>query len=160
VPKVGKATALFLSSFLEVYNRYNQSKQKQNVRSFRDMEDISNYVRVCFVSEPEENLHALLLDKDMHLIRDEIISHGIFSQVPLNMRSLTMHCLNSKASYVVLCHNHPSNILFPSSHDVHLTAEVATVLHRLNIELLDHIIVGTDGVLSMKNSNEYAYLFF
>lgn len=124
------------------------------------MADISHYIQVTFVSEPEENLHALLLDGEMHLIRDEIISNGIFSQVPLDLRRLTMHCLNTKAASVVLAHNHPSNFIYPSSEDVTQTGEVVTMLHRLQVELLDHFIVGEDSIFSMKNSKEYSYLFY
>lgn len=159
VPGVGEKTALFLSNLTGVSSRFSQSKQKQNIRKFRNLQDVAQYVRVAFVNDPDERLHALMLSNDLHLIRDEIISYGIFSQVPFDWRSLMVQCVNTKAAYVVLAHNHPSNILFPSSEDIRQTGEVSKLLQRMEIKLLDHFIVGQDGVNSLRDSKEYNYLF-
>ena len=160
VDGVGEITAVFLSNLLAVEGRYHQSKQKQNVRKFRDLEDIHSYLKVAFVSMPREELHALFLDKDMHLIRDVAIANGTYAQVEVDLRLLTTHCLNTKAVSVVLAHNHPSDFLLPSSQDVHQTTEVAQLLNRLKVNLLDHVIVGSNDTFSMKSSREYSYLFY
>ncbi len=160
VPGVGEKTALFLGNLSKINNRYIRSKQNQNVRKFRNLQDVANYVRVAFVNEQEERMHALVLNSEMHLIRDEVVSHGLFSQVPLDLRRLAVCCLNTKATSVVLAHNHPSNILFPSTADIQQTQSVATMLKQLQVSLLDHFIVGTDGVYSLRDSKDTSYLFF
>ena len=160
VPGIGEKTASFLSSLLSVYDRYEKSKQKQNVRKFRSLDDISDYVRVAFANETDERVHALVLNSDLHLIEDEIISYGLFSQVPMDLRQLISCCLTSKASSVVLAHNHPSGILFPSTADIHQTQTVSLMLKQLHVNLLDHFLVGNNEVRSLRDFKETAYLFF
>lgn len=160
VEGVGEITATFLSECLGVWKRYQTSKEKQKVRRLRNFEDIVAYLRVVFLANPQESLHALFLDENMTLIRDEIIAGGAFYQVDVDFRRLAKESINTNAAYVVLAHNHPSEFLFPSAQDVHQTAEVASVLHRIQVKLFDHIIVGKDDVFSMKNSDEYSYLFY
>ncbi len=160
VEGVGEVTATFLSGLLGVEKRYHTSKEKQNVRKFRDLKDVLSYLRVTFITENKETLHALLLNKDMHLIRDEVLAQGAMCQVDLDLRTLTAHCLNTKATYLVLAHNHPSGFALPSSQDLHQTAEIVTVLQRLDVKLLDHIIITGNDVYSMRDSTEYSYMFF
>lgn len=160
VDGIGKNTATFLSEFVSVTKRYRLSKEKQNLRKLRDLKDIVAYLRVLFATNPQESLHALFLDKEMHLIRHAVIAGGEFYQVKVDLRLLARETLNTNASYVVLAHNHPSEFVFPSAQDVTQTAEVATTLERIQVNLLDHVIVGKDEVFSMKESGEYSYLFF
>ncbi len=160
VDGVGKTTATFLSGFLGIGKRYHLSKEKQNTRRLRDLNDIVAYLRVLFATNPQESLHALFLDENMNLIRHAVIAGGEFFQVKVDLRLLAREALNTNASAVVLAHNHPSEFVFPSAQDVTQTAEVATTLDGIQVKLLDHVIVGTNDVFSMKQSNEYSYLFF
>ncbi len=160
VEGVGGITATFLSEFLNVGKRYQYSKQNQKVRKLRDLNDIVAYLRVVFLTSPQESLHALFLDENMNLIRDEIIAGGAFYQVNVDYRRLAKESLYTNATFVVLAHNHPSEFVFPSAQDINQTAEVASTLSRIRVKLLDHVIVGNDDVFSMKNSKEYSYLFY
>ncbi len=160
VEGVGEITATFLSGLVGVDKRYHLSKEKQNLRKLRDLKDIVAYLRVLFATHPLESLHALFLDEDMHLIRHAEIAGGAFYQVNVDVRLLAKESLNTNAAFVVLAHNHPSEFLYPSAQDVNQTAEVASTLGRIQVKLLDHVIVGTNDVFSMKQSGEYSYLFY
>lgn len=159
VPGIGESTALFISNYLSVYKFYQQSKQKSKSSRFMSLDEMAESFRVRFIGCKEEELHAMLLGSNLTYIRDEVISKGSVGSVQLNMRRLTEACLSSKAMYVVLAHNHPSNILLPSDSDVRTTINVAEVLTRLDVRLLDHLIVGSDDYTSMARSQEYSYIF-
>ena len=84
---------------------------------------------------------------------------GAVGSVPMDMRRLTETGLNVKASFVVLAHNHPSGLLTPSKQDELVTMRVVEVLSRLNLILLDHLIMGRNDYISMAHCREYRYLF-
>lgn len=159
VSGVGEATALFLSNYIHVYKRYLESNRQQDKQKFKSIEDMAEYLSIQFIGCKEEVLHALLLGSNLNFIKDLVISEGSIGSVRLNLRKLTESCLNTKAAYVVLAHNHPSNILLPSDSDVRTTTSVAEVLTQLEVCLLDHLIIGSGDYISMAKSKDYSYIF-
>ncbi len=57
--------------------------------------------------------------------------------------------------YVLLAHNHPQGKAKPSEEDVIGTRNIENLLKTLGVPLVDHIIVGIDGVFGMKNNEFY-----
>ena len=57
--------------------------------------------------------------------------------------------LKLSASAIIVAHNHPSGSVAPSPADLRLTERLRRALELLDIELLDHLIVGQGGYLSM-----------
>jgi DNA repair protein RadC len=55
------------------------------------------------------------------------------------------------ASGVILCHNHPSGDPTPSPDDLHLTAEALAAGRLLDIALLDHLVIGHDAYVSLRD---------
>ncbi len=155
VEGVGDATAQLLSRYTGVYRRYLQSRPTEQ----GDLAELAVRLQERFIDSREEVLVALLLSKNKRLIREMELSRGTLETVPMNLRGLTEACLTACAGYVVLAHNHPSNILLPSASDVSATQCVAEVLSRLEVRLLDHYIVGEDGCYSMAAAKETAYIF-
>lgn len=66
--------------------------------------------------------------------------------------SLALHCM---ASYVVLAHNHPSGILQASINDKVATFQIKKALRLIDVQLFDHLIISTDGYVSMKSSKVF-----
>ena len=56
--------------------------------------------------------------------------------------------LDEEATAIVLCHNHPSGNLQPSSADEELTKKIKEAANYLDIKVIDHIIVSEDGFYS------------
>jgi DNA repair protein RadC len=159
VEGVGHATALFLSNLLSVEKRYQVDRRKRQSKRLRSLEEIADMLRGYLKGKKEEELYILLLNSQLSLIRCERVSEGSLRSVQVNMRRLAEICLASKATYVVLGHNHPSGILFPSDADVRATIALKNVLEPLEIQLIDHLILGEDGFSSMANSKEYSHVF-
>ena len=55
------------------------------------------------------------------------------------------------ATGVILVHNHPSGDPTPSPDDLHLTAEAVAAGRTLDIQLLDHLVIGHDAYLSLRD---------
>ena len=69
---------------------------------------------------------------------------------PVYPREVMRRALELSASAVILAHNHPSGDPTPSSADVEMTRQVVEAGRSLRINVHDHIVVGREGVASLK----------
>ncbi len=100
----------------------------------------------------KEHLRGLYLNNHYRVIHDEIISIGSLSSHLVHPREVFRPALEYAASALVLVHNHPSGSLTPSAEDIAVTKQLSEAGETLGIELLDHIVVGEDGFVSVMDS--------
>jgi DNA repair protein RadC len=103
----------------------------------------------------EEALLGLFLDNDFQLIEVEELAVGSVNRCPVTVRQIVERALAHGASAVILAHNHPSGRVAPSDEDVDLTRTLQTTLANLDVELVEHVIVG-DGTYSMLSQQSWA----
>ncbi|MCA1935564.1 MAG: DNA repair protein RadC [Asticcacaulis sp.] len=109
-----------------------------------------SYLRVTLAHEPREQFRLLFLDKKNQLIADEIMNYGTVDHAPAYPREIMRRALELSASSVILVHNHPSGDPMPSQGDIDMTKAIIAAGKPLKIAIHDHLIVGREGVLSMK----------
>lgn len=66
-------------------------------------------------------------------------------------RLIAKSALDRLSSAVILCHNHPSGNLSPSPQDDQLTRRIVDVLKIIDVQVLDHIIIGQTGYYSYRD---------
>ena len=108
------------------------------------------YVRVAMAHESREQFRVLFLDKKNGIILDEVMNQGTIDHAPVYPREVIRRALEVDASAVILVHNHPSGDPTPSAADVDMTRQVIEAGKPLRITVHDHIVVGCEGVASMK----------
>lgn len=108
------------------------------------------YVRLALAHEAREQFRVLFLDKKNCLIADEVMGHGTVDHAPVYPREVARRALELSASAVILLHNHPSGDPTPSSADIDMTRQIVEALRALRIAVHDHLVVGRDGVASLK----------
>ena len=108
------------------------------------------YVRVALAHEPREQFRVLYLDKKNQLIADEVMNQGTVDHAPVYPREVMRRALEVSASAVILVHNHPSGDPTPSGADVEMTRQVVEAGKALRIAVHDHLVVGREGVASLK----------
>lgn len=91
----------------------------------------------------------LYLDRKNRLIKDDV-DEGTVDHVPVYPREIARKALVLGASSVILAHNHPSGDPTPSSSDVAMTKQVVEALRTLDINVHDHLIVGADRTVSLR----------
>jgi len=91
----------------------------------------------------QEVIAVLLLDAKNRVLHFELLSEGSASIAHFSNRQLVALAIRHHASGVILAHNHPSGDASPSHRDKQTTAHVKTLLSELDIDLLDHVIVGS-----------------
>lgn len=76
------------------------------------------------------------------------LSTGGLTSTIADIRILLSVALKTMATAIIISHNHPSGVLKPSQADILLTEKIREAAKLLDIELLDHLIVSTDGYYS------------
>jgi len=95
-----------------------------------------------------EQFFVLLLDRAHKVIRKINISQGGVAGTVADPKKIFKTALDHNASSIILAHNHPSDNLKPSDNDIRLTKKLSEAGKVLEIEVLDHVIVGNDNYFS------------
>jgi DNA repair protein RadC len=111
---------------------------------------LQSYVRVALAHETREQFRVLFLDKKNQLIADEVMNHGTIDHAPVYPREVMRRALEIGSGAVILVHNHPSGDPTPSGADIEMTRQVVEAGKALRIAVHDHLIVGREGVASLK----------
>lgn len=92
-----------------------------------------------------ESFKILLLDRGNKVLSLTTISSGGYSGTVVDAKMVFSAALLSRASAVILCHNHPSGRMVPSVADQQLTEKLHKAGKLLDLPVLDHIILGPEG---------------
>ncbi len=113
-------------------------------------QQVLDYCRAAMAFEPRENFRILFLDKKNHLIADEVQQTGSVDHTPAYPREVMRRALELSATAIILVHNHPSGDPNPSRADIEMTKTIADTGRPLGVTVLDHIIVGRNGHVTLK----------
>jgi DNA repair protein RadC len=102
----------------------------------------------------KEHLRGLYLDTRNKVIRDDIISIGTLNASLAYPREVFSPALESHAASVILVHNHPSGDPSPSQDDIALTRRILEASKILEIEVLDHVIIGDERYISLREKTD------
>jgi DNA repair protein RadC len=98
----------------------------------------------------QENLRVLLLDTRNRLITIDTVYVGSLNLSLVRVGELFRAAIQKSAASLILAHNHPSGDPTPSPEDVALTRSVVQAGKLLDIEVLDHLVIGYGRFVSMK----------
>lgn len=139
---IKKSTLILFKLILEANKRLLKEDLKQRpVLLARD--NLIDYCCLCMGDTTQEKLIALYLDIKGHLIRSETLQTGTLDQVAIYPREILKQALLIGAKSLVLVHNHPTGDPCPSTEDYTVTVELYRVLKTIDIDLIDHLIIGT-----------------
>ncbi|WP_446011812.1 RadC family protein [Candidatus Electrothrix sp.] len=133
---------VFALQFVQgVARRYlRQRIEKKNyITSSRDVAD---YLIHALRGLRHEAFMVVFLDASHAVITSEIISQGTINVNTVYPRELMKAALAHNAASLVVAHNHPSGSLQPSAQDEQLTRTLYLMCSFMNINLLDHLIIG------------------
>jgi DNA repair protein RadC len=98
-----------------------------------------------------EELRVLLLTAKNTVMKVVTVYQGNVSASLVRVGELFRDAVRVNAAGVVLVHNHPSGDPTPSPDDLHLTAEALAAGRLLDIDLLDHVVIGHDAFVSLRD---------
>jgi DNA repair protein RadC len=98
-----------------------------------------------------EELRVVILDTKNHVLRVSTVYQGNVSASLVRVGELYRDAVRLNGASVILVHNHPSGDPTPSPDDLHLTAEALAAGRLLDITLLDHLVIGHDAFVSLRD---------
>ena len=101
----------------------------------------------------KEHFVAIYLNARNQIIHREEISVGSLSASIVHPREVFQPAVEVSAASLILAHNHPSGDVLPSKDDVEITKRMAEAGKIMGIEVLDHIIIGAERFLSLKEKS-------
>ena len=98
----------------------------------------------------KEEFRVLVLNSKNRILKKAVISVGTVSEAIVHPREVFRDAIREGGSAIIICHNHPSGTLVPSSEDIATTERIAGAGKIIGIPLLDHVIVTDFSYCSMK----------
>ena len=126
-----------------------------DVRTIRSPADVAGYLGPELADLAQEQLRVVLLDSKNHVLGASLVYQGGLNASVVRLADCFRDAVRVGAASIILCHNHPSHDPTPSPEDVRVTAEVARAGDLLGIELLDHVVVGKPGYVSLRERGLY-----
>ena len=96
----------------------------------------------------------LLLNRANKVLGYVLLSLGGTAGTVVDPKVIFQAALKTNAHGIILCHNHPSGNLTPSSQDISLTKQLRDAGKFLEIALLDHLILTTEGYYSFADEGQ------
>lgn len=138
---IGEAKAVTLQAVLELCRRYLWEQASEQPITNTSVA-LKKYLQIRLKHKQRETFVCLLLNPQLRVIHYEELFYGTLTQVPVYPREIVKLALLHNAYAVVLGHNHPFGNARPSESDLMITQQIKLALNTIDIQLLDHIIIG------------------
>ncbi len=153
IRNIGPLNAFGIKLFQAVAERYLEEKIVDNEFKTDSAKVIFDYLCQSMRKEKKELFKVFYLNNTNKVLKIEDVFCGTVDQVVIYPREIIKSALDKNATRLIFVHNHPSGNLKPSSYDIQVTRELKNACQAVQIELLDHIIIGRDGYYSFKADN-------
>lgn len=112
--------------------------------------DAVRLVRPMLAHLDHEEFRVLVLDERNHVVANTLLYMGTVNETSLRASEVFRQAIVRNCPKVLLAHNHPSDDTTPSPEDIETTKHLVGAALLLNIDLLDHIIIGSATYVSMR----------
>jgi DNA repair protein RadC len=148
VPGIGPAKAAQILAALELGRRavLTQGDPRPQIGC---PQDAANLLASRMADALQEELHVLLLNTRHRVMRAVTVYQGNVNSAQIRTAEVFREAIRDNAKAIIVAHNHPSGDTSPSTDDVQVTAALVQAGRLLDIQVLDHLIIGRGGHTSM-----------
>ena len=129
----------------------SQTIAKRRLRKGRILDNpeaVARSLQILLMNKPHEVFGLLLLDNRHRMLAFSELFRGTIDSAGVYPREVVKEALANNAAAVIIVHNHPAGDPNPSEADRKVTVHIQAALKTVDIRVLDHLIVGTDGWVS------------
>ena len=156
---VGEHTAAFLNLIYDVTKRMRDNKCK-SIEVIEKLDDAVEYFKEMFQFENKsEKFAVMMLDNSNRILNCRFVSEGSVNAMSVSVRKLVELVISFNAVSVIVAHNHPHGVAYPSAEDVDFTLKLREMFSNLGIYLADHIVLSDDDVFSMHSDLKFVHYF-
>ncbi|WP_027092679.1 RadC family protein [Cohnella thermotolerans] len=148
---IGPVKALQLQASIELGRRVARSRLPETVRITRP-QDAADLLMEEMRHLREEHFVCLFLNTKNQVIGRQTLSIGSLNASVVHPREVYRAAIRRSSASILCAHNHPSGDPTPSSEDIQLTRRLAEAGKLIGIELLDHLVIGDNRFISLKET--------
>lgn len=146
---IGPAKASQLKAAVELGRRLAAAHPEERP-SIQSPDDAATLLLYKMGALEQEHLRVLLLDTRNRLIRMVDVYRGSLNASVIRVSEAFRDAVRSNAASIIVAHNHPSGDPTPSPEDVNVTRALVDAGRLLDIEVLDHLVIGKNSYVSLK----------
>jgi DNA repair protein RadC len=147
---IGQAKAAQLVAAVELGRRLAISRQSETP-TIQAPEQAAELLLYEMGALKQEHLRVLLLDTRNRLQRIVEIYQGSLNSSLIRIGEIFRDAVRTNAAAIIVAHNHPSGDPAPSPEDIAVTRAIVEAGRLLDIEVLDHLIIGKGRFASLKS---------
>ena len=149
---VGERSAVLIKMIPQLARYYMTDKTADVI--ITGSRQAGEYLLPRYVGRTVETVMVVCLDNKSKVINTVIVHEGNINVSEVSIQAIASVALQSKASAIIIAHNHPDGIALPSNDDIATTKVICRTLAALNVRVVDHIIVGDNDFVSMLDSGK------
>ena len=146
---IGKVKAIRIMCVVELTRRMTKQSRKTAI-CFSKPATVADYYMEQLRHLETEQVLLVLTDNKNNYITEIILSKGTVNTSLISPREIFIEALRYHAVHILLLHNHPSGDPTPSRQDLNITRLISDASKLINIPLVDHIIIGDNKYISLK----------
>ena len=147
---IKKAKALELSAIIELIKRVSR-EDKNHLLPINNSQLAYELAKDELKDDRQEKFMIIFLNIKLNVIKKEILFVGGEHSSLIDVNLIFKKALACGAKKIICLHNHPSGNPIPSNEDIAITSKIRNIGELINIELLDHIIVGDGDYFSFSH---------
>ena len=152
VDGIGESVICLIKLVHEIHLRMLKEGIEPEEIKLKNLTSVIKYFKSKLGSMVTESFLVLFLNSDNTVVNEKIMATGDLDSVNIYKNMIITQATQNGSKAIIIVHNHPSGDTTPSSADISLTKELAFVLGKVGIKLLDHIIVSKNNHFSFAAS--------
>ena len=156
VKGISEHTAILIKMIPQLARAYmcDLERERKTLGSFRAA---GEYFSARFIGSSTEEFYVAYLDNSMRIIDCVHMSDGDINSTQVSTRKLISKALSTKASCVIMAHNHPGGVAIPSNNDLNVTNSCRMALEMSGVKLVEHYVVAGEnyvGIMNLRSSGD------
>ena len=146
---IGPAKAAQIKAAIELGRRLTQTSPEERP-AIHSPEDAAALVQYEMSALEQEELRVILLDTRNRVLHIDSVYRGSLNTSQVRIGELFRTAIRNNSAAVIVVHNHPSGDPAPSPDDVAVTRGIVQAGKLLDVEVLDHLVIGNGRFVSLK----------
>ncbi|RSJ82629.1 RadC family protein [Streptococcus cristatus] len=150
---IGPVKAVELQAIIELGCRINKAEVLER-EQILGSQKLARKMQVELGDKKQECLVAIYLNSQNQIIHQQTIFVGTVTRSIAEPREILHYALKHLATSIILVHNHPSGVTFPSKNDDEVTKHMKEACELMGLVLLDHLIVSKNDYYSYREKTD------
>lgn len=147
---IGKVKAIQIKAVCELATRINNPINNINTKVIKPS-DVASIFMQELKHEKREKLKLILLNSKNEVVKNIELKTGSINQISVAPAEILKEVIKEELNKFIIIHNHPSGDPTPSKADLDFTKKVEECSKLFRLNFLDHIVIGQDKFISIKN---------